>query len=277
MGTQMRLLAGAGWYGSEKAFAEPQWSRRAGYALLGELHIPGRLRIWHVIKELRRLGLWDDRPRKVLDAGGGEGAFAYYLARRFPSWTVVVADIEEETLERGRRMRDALGLQNLQLRRQDLLQLADDSAYDLIICSDVLEHVLDDRTMAARLAGALAKGGVVIFTSPSVPQPRHLALVRWRERRIGFRPEHYGHVRDGYSADGMRQLMEESGLVPERVRYTFGRCGTLMFDLFFATGDSRPNPLVYAALFPLYIGLSALDVALPARHGAAVLAVGRKP
>jgi SAM-dependent methyltransferase len=273
----MRLLASARLYGSEKAFAEPQWARRAGYALLGELHIPGRLRIWHVIKELRRLGMWDERPRRVLDAGGGEGAFAYYLARRFPSWTIVVADIEEETLERGRRMREALALRNLQLRRQDLLQLDDDAAYDLVICSDVLEHVLDDRTMVVRLAGALAKGGVVIFTSPSVPQPKHLGLVGWRERRIGFRPEHYGHVRDGYSAEGLRQLIAEAGLVPERVRYTFGPFGTLMFDLFFVTGDSRPNPLVYAALFPFYIALSALDVAVPARHGAAVLAVGRKP
>ncbi|HEY7699442.1 MAG TPA: hypothetical protein VIE88_13555, partial [Vicinamibacteria bacterium] len=45
---------------------------------------------------------------------------------------------------------------------------------------------------------------------------------------------------------------------------------------FFVTGDSKPNPLVYALLFPLYMALSALDLWLPASHGAAILGVGQK-
>ena len=49
-----------------------------------------------------------------------------------------------------------------------------------------------------------------------------------------------------------------------------------MFDLFFVTGDSRPHPLVYAALFPLYMGLSMVDVMGPARGGAAIFGIARK-
>jgi hypothetical protein len=109
-----------------------------------------------------------------------------------------------------------------------------------------------------------------------VPQPRHLPLVRWRERRIGFKPSDYGHVRAGYTLADCRRLIDAAGLDLEVTRTTFGPFGTLMFDLFFVTGDSRPNPLVFAALFPLYLGLSFLDLHFPGRHGAAVLAVGRK-
>ena len=263
-------------YGREKALAEDDWRRRLGYRAIGEMHMPGRLRIWHVMKEMRRLGFWNGRPVRMLDAGGGEGAFAYHMARRFPAWTVVVADNADSTLERGRRIRDALGLQNLHVRRADLLDFDEEAAYDVIVCSDVLEHIEDDGRVMRGLARALRPGGAVILTSPGVPQPKHLPLVAWRERRIGFSPSDYGHVRQGYSEETLGGIIRDAGLDVERIRWTYGRFGTLMFDLFFVTGDSRPNPLVFAALFPLYMALSALDVALPARHGAGILGVGRK-
>jgi SAM-dependent methyltransferase len=264
-------------YGREKAFGEPDWKRRTGYHLLGELHCPGRLRAWHVIKELRRLGLWSPEPRVLYDAGGGEGAFAYHVARRFPRWTVVIGDNEPATLERGARIKQALGLGNLSIREVDLREPGDEDAYDVVVCSDVLEHIDDDARVVKHLGRALRPGGVLIVTSPSVPQPRHLPLVRWRERRIGFHPSDYGHVRDGYSERQLEVLFDDAGLEVETVRQTFGPFGTLMFDLFFATGDSQPNPVVYAGLFPFYMTLAALDVSLATRHGAAVLGVARKP
>jgi SAM-dependent methyltransferase len=264
-------------YGRERRWAEPDWKRRLGYALFGELHIPGRLRSWHVIRELKRRGLWSHEPRVLLDAGGGEGAFAYYVARRFPTWRVIVADNERATLERGRRIRERLGLSNLELRLMDLREPGDEHAYDIVVCADVLEHIEEDDRVVKHLGHGLKPDGILLVTAPSVPQPRHLPLVAWRERRIGFDPADYGHVRPGYSVDGLRRLFENAGLEADTLRWTFGPCGTLMFDLFFVTGDSRPHPAVYAAFLPLYLSLAGLDLVLPARHGAAVLGVARRP
>lgn len=263
-------------FGREKTYGEPNWKRRFGYALLGELHIPGRLRIWHLMKELRRLGYWQHRPLSLLDAGGGEGAFAYYCARRFPQWQVVVADDEPDTIARGRLIKDQLQLRNLEVCHIDLLDFYAEHRYDVIICSDVLEHIERDDIVVQNLARALKAGGVLLLTSPTVPQPKHLALVAWHEQRIGFHPSQYGHVRDGYSVEDMQRLFQYAGLQAETIRCTFGRWGTLMFDLFFVTGDSNPNPLVYMTLFPVYMGLSVLDVSLPIRHGSGILAVGEK-
>jgi 2-polyprenyl-3-methyl-5-hydroxy-6-metoxy-1,4-benzoquinol methylase len=264
-------------YGREKMWGEPDWRRRLGYALLGELHIPGRLRTWHVIRELKRRGRWGPGPLAVLDAGGGEGAFAYHAARRFPTWRVVVADNDRQTLERARRIKSRLGLHNLDVRRVDLREPGDEHAYDVVVCADVLEHIDDDHRAVKHLSCALKPGGLLIVTAPSVPQPRHLGLVAWRERRIHFSPEAYGHVRQGYSRSGLQRLFHDAGLEVEAIHYTFGRCGTLMFDLFFTAGDSRPHPAVYGLLFPVYMVLAALDMRLPARHGAAVLGIARKP
>jgi len=264
-------------YGSEKAAAETDWKRAIGYRLLGELHVPGRLRIWHVIAELRRLGLWANRPLRVLDAGGGEGAFSYHAARRFPAWTVVVADNEPRTLERGRRIKAALKLDNLEVREADLLRLEDEEAYDVAVCSDVLEHIHEDGRVVEGLARALKPGGVVILTSPSVPQPEHLAIVARHEKKIGFTPADYGHVRQGYSVEDFTRILGQAGLQVEDVRTIFGRFGLLMFDVFFVMGDSRPHPVGFALLFPFYMALSGLDLAFPGRGGAGMLGTGRKP
>jgi hypothetical protein len=75
----------------------------------------------------------------------------------------------------------------------------------------------------------------------------------------------------------MRRFFSRTGLEVEAIHWTFGRFGTLMFDLFFVTGDSRPNPLMYATLFPMYMGLALLDVCIPNQTGSAIMAVGRKP
>ena len=263
-------------YGREKAWGEPDWRRRLGYWLLGELHIPGRLRSWHIIRALRKLGLWDASPRALYDAGGGEGAFAFHVARRFPAWRVVIADNEARTIARALRIKDTLGLDNLEIRDVDLREPGEENLYDVVICADVLEHIEEDTRVVTHLGHALKPGGALLVTSPSVPQPRHLPLVAWRERRIGFAPSDYGHVRQGYSEEQLHALFENAGLVVESVRRTFGPAGTLMFDLFFVTGDSRPHPLVYAALFPLYMALSTVDVMAPAGGGAAVFGIARK-
>src|SRR6185436_1657283 len=107
----------------------------------------------------------------------------YYVARRFPRWQVVVADRDRETLERGARIKRRLALANLELMEVDLLALDVRERFDVVICSDVLEHIDDDQRVVDNLARALRPGGCMVVTAPSVPQPRHLGLVRWRERR----------------------------------------------------------------------------------------------
>ncbi len=263
-------------FGREKMYGETDWKRRLGYALLGEMHIPGRLRIWHLVKELKRLGYWKNAPLSLLDAGGGEGAFAYYCARRFPQWQVVVADNESDTLNRGHKIKQQLNLDNLDVRFAALLAFNEVDTYDVVICSDVLEHIEDDELVVQNLARSLKPRGVVILTSPSIPQRKHLPLVARRERQIGFHPSDYGHVRDGYAKKDMYRMFADANLEVNAIRWTYGRFGTLMFDLFFITGDSRPNPLVYMALFPLYMGLSVLDVSLPNASGCGILVVGQK-
>jgi hypothetical protein len=139
-----------------------------------------------------------------------------------------------------------------------------------------MEHIASDREAFASLTRAMKPGGHLVVGSPSSQQPLHLRLVTWRERRVGFDPSEYGHVRQGYSIQELRQRFEAPGSKPMRIRYTYGRWGTVSFDLFFSIGDNRPNPLLFLGLYPLLKLLGWLDLKNQPAHGAAVLGVAQK-
>jgi SAM-dependent methyltransferase len=262
--------------GEGKRFIEKDWKRRAAYTLLGEPHVPGWIRLQHVLRSIRLLPL-DGKPVRFLDAGCSRGDLLTYLAERHRQWSFVGLELEGDRVEMAETIRRRANLRNISYLRADICHLPFQNEFDVVVCSDVLEHIPDDRAAFLNLSQALKPGGYLLVTSPSVPQPRHLPFVAWRERRVGFDPSEYGHVRDGYSLDRLRNLFEEAGTEPIQVRFTYGRCGTLCFDLFFSIGDNRPNPLVFVVLFPLLKALAFLDLYGEPNRGAAVLGMARKP
>ena len=262
-------------YGQEKWVCEPSALRRWGYRLLGELHVPGRIRGNHVIRAISRLGC-DDRPLRVLDAGSGRGDLAIAVAKQHPNWQVIGVDLALDRAAYAVEAAKYLGLKNLEFRIGDLATLGLENEFDLIVNSDVLEHIEDDRSVLRNLFRALRPGGHLIVTSPSIPQRKHLRLVRWRERRINFSVRDYGHVRHGYSKRDIEDKFREAGGRVVSTYFTFGFFGTLAFDIFFVMGDSAPNPVVFAVMFPWLLGLGFLDLHFRSRVGSAILAVGTK-
>lgn len=259
----------------EKWIGEPHPLKRWGYRLFGELHVPGRIRSNHILKAVRRLRLMQ-KPIRMLDAGSGKGELAIHLARCCPHWQAVGIDLSAERTEKARQISKQLGLENVNFLTRPLEELDCQEEFDLIISADVLEHIEDDRKVLRNLFRALRPGGIIIVTSPSIPQRKHLWLVHWREKRIGFHPSEYGHVRDGYSQRDIEEKFQHAGGRVLSSYFTFGVFGTLAFDMFFVIGDNEPNPVVFALLFPLLLALGRLDLHLASETGSAILAIGTK-
>lgn len=259
-------------FGIEKAAGEPSRIRRNAYRLIGEIHIPARIRLHHVFREIKALNLPESGVR-MLDAGTGRGDIALHCARLHRNWQVQGIDLIDERVERCRTAAEKLGLTNVSFSRDNLLNLSAAAQYDLITSADVLEHIEDDRSAIANLARALKPAGYLLLTFPSVPQRRHLKLVARRERRIGFKPEDIGHVRPGYSPEMINGLAREVGLFPVKTVWTYGPFGNLAHDLFFVLGDSKPNPLVFAASLPFLLALSFLENHTSTQHGSGLLAI----
>jgi SAM-dependent methyltransferase len=100
---------------------------------------------------------------RVLDLGCGTGAFLLEpLARRFPGVRFTGVDSDMASIAAAR---EAMALPNV-----CLFQIGDwppEARYDLVIASEVIEHVESPPAFLAQAAGRLAPGGRLLLTLPN--------------------------------------------------------------------------------------------------------------
>ncbi len=163
----------------------------------------GRRRI--VSDQIRRLGL--PRAATILDAGCGCGGNAAMLA---PLGRVYGFDVSDKAL------RFAAQRGYASLARGGLPQAIpfDPVDFDLIVLTDVLEHLDDDAGSLAALRQRLKPGGWLVLTVPALPW-------LWSPR------DEAHHHRRRYLRRPLRGLLERSGLHVRGLSYY----NTLLFPL----------------------------------------------
>lgn len=162
-----------------------------------DLHTRQRYRI---LARFLRSGFID-----TLDAGCGNGALsyaAYRLGNR-----VLGVTFDEIEVSKARALFDLIGTDSTRLRFElcnlyDLPKL--NRKFDQIICSETLEHIAGDRDMVGVFYEMLKDGGVLHLCCPYALHPDH-SLGRVNG------PEDGGHVRDGYTLESYRALLEPEG------------------------------------------------------------------
>jgi SAM-dependent methyltransferase len=123
---------------------------------------------------VRELG----EPGRVLDLGGGDGRLAAGLA----SDDVTVADSSAVALGRARRRVPEARLVRVE---PDAALPLEDSAFDLILCVDVLEHVHDVQLLLSEARRVLRPGGRLALATPAHGRLTGLdVLLRGFERRF---------------------------------------------------------------------------------------------
>jgi SAM-dependent methyltransferase len=166
----------------------------------------------HVRNRASLSRFWRKGPRDVLDAGSGNGYFSW-LAYKGGA-CVVALNFEKSQVERAREF--LVGYKGadpsrLMFEQRNLYDLGKESrTFDEIICFEVLEHLRDDKKVAAEFFRILRPGGALHLCCPNSLHPRHQAEVL-DEFESG------GHVRSGYSEDDYRALLEPLGFKIESV------------------------------------------------------------
>ncbi len=91
-----------------------------------------------------------------------------------------------------------------------------DSCFDLVICSEVLEHVTDNKMAIAELLRVLKPSGDLIVTVPRfLPE-----WICWTLSKA-YHCEPGGHIRI-YTKGALLNLLKEAGAVCRRIRYRHG-------------------------------------------------------
>jgi SAM-dependent methyltransferase len=160
--------------------------------------------------------VWDRyrwlRPRlrrggDVLDAGAGNGGFAIFAAKA--GNRALGLSFSPGEMGAAERRAALCGASSASFEVRDLRTLDDNAElhgrFDQIICFEVLEHLLDDAGVLRDLADALRPGGRVLITVPSHDHP---PLFREEISPV----EDGGHVRWGYSEEGLREVARAAGL-----------------------------------------------------------------
>jgi SAM-dependent methyltransferase len=237
--------------------------RERALLVIGNVSAGPRIRTDRVFGALKRLS---PNGKSVLDAGCAEGNGAIRCAALYPDSDVVGCDIDDSALQRAEARRQALGLQRLRFRRGDLTSDLGDSCYEIIICVDVLEHIGPDELAMRTLYRALKPGGHLVIHVPATPPRR---IFPW------LRDWHYtGHVRDGYSPEGLFARLQANGLSVDRAQGTFGRAGAFAWEVS-ETLRSIVPPLRFLA-FPIVAMGAVLDRNTPTAKGNGLLVVAHR-
>jgi trans-aconitate 2-methyltransferase len=115
----------------------------------------------------------DFHPREIWDLGCGAGQHAALLSRRHPDARVHGLDASAAMLEAAR----ALGA-DVDWRQGDIAAWRPEAPVDLILANASLQWLPDHQPLLARLAEALAPGGVLAVQMPLAHQTRHHVLMR---------------------------------------------------------------------------------------------------
>jgi SAM-dependent methyltransferase len=154
---------------------------------------------------------WLTGERKVLDAGFGNGWFSY---RAYKSGATVLAlAIGSDLVGKAKALYNGfLGIaeNRLSFREMNLYDAAHlDKTFDEIICYETLEHIRNDAVVCATFWQLLRPGGVLHLCCPNAEHPR------WQVEALDV-AESGGHVRNGYTEDSFRKLLEPIGFQIDR-------------------------------------------------------------
>ncbi len=221
----------------------------------------------------------DPAGKSSLDIGADNGVISYLLRQRGGRWCS--ADLDAAAVS---SIRD--------LVREDVYQLtgsvtpfAKDS-FDQVVVVDYLEHIPDDRGFVLELARILKPGGTLILNVP------HVRLGSWLVRlrhAIGLTDEWHGHLRPGYTLNGLRELLEPDFSIEQAQTYskTFSELLDTVLNGAYLKMQKQAGPAtqkgtvvtqqdvrkhkkqfaLLSALYPLLWGVAKLDLLLWFRPG----------
>jgi SAM-dependent methyltransferase len=209
---------------------------------------------------------------RCLDLGSDNGVMSLLLRRAGGRWAS--ADLTEEAVASIR------GLVGTDVHRTDGGRLPfADAEFDRVVVVDMLEHVADEGAFAAELARVTKPRGRLVVNTPHL---KRTALRRLRHA-LGQTDEKHGHLRPGYTPEGLRALLGPHFDLESH--HTYSRFFSELVDTgigaslevlgkrssskgMVVTGDDvgRHRKLfrAYGAVYPAVWLLSRLDLLVPA-------------
>lgn len=116
-------------------------------------------KVWHTNKYNAVFELITTYPQKILDVGCSSGWFISEIAKRFPKAKCYGIDLYNKAIAYGRRL-----YPNIEFQLADVHEIPfRKNTFDLVICTEVLEHVDDPKRVLLEIKRVLKDNGVAII------------------------------------------------------------------------------------------------------------------
>lgn len=257
-----------------KIFNRHSLLRRLFYRMLDIL----LLRSWHVRRALKSIGSELPHDAAVLDAGMGFGQYTWWMASRFPAWQITAVDLKSEQVADCNSFFAKTGIAgSTRAHTADLVTWRGNSEYDLILCVDVMEHILEDQTVFENFRDMSAAGAYLVISTPS---------------DLGGSDVHTGedasfigeHVRNGYGREEITGKLQSAGYGEVKAAYTYGTPGSIAWRLTMKYPVMMLSasklffillPLWYLIVMPFALILNYADLIISHRKGTGLLVIAR--
>jgi SAM-dependent methyltransferase len=148
--------------------------------------------IWHFIRYKNIADFVNAMDgKRLLDVGCGIGLLDLLITNK----DIVGIDVDRESIIEAKRIRKTMKLNNnrIHMLAADLHFLPFREKFDVILCSEVLEHLTYDKTALEALLPVLDENGLLLITLPNALRLEFSQLFK-----LALRPKHMypGHVQE---------------------------------------------------------------------------------
>ena len=237
-------------------------------------------------RKLRELAqsLGSTERLRCLDLGSDNGVISLLLRERGGSWAS--ADLTDEAVA---SIRSLVGSDVHKLDGRALP--FGDAEFDRVVVVDMLEHAPDEASFVRELGRILKPGGRLIVNTPHL---KH-SLLRRARHALGQTDEKHGHLRPGYTIEGLGALLGPgfamrghrtysrffSELADAAINWGIERLGKKgsAKGMVVTGGDVKKHARLfraYSLVYPFVASVAALDALIPWASGYMLIATAER-
>lgn len=154
---------------------------------------------------------------KIIDLGCGRGTYVFALSKK--GFNALGLTFDSSDVKEANARKSRFKIKNCSFRKVDLRKLDKEKKlknnFDIAICSEVIEHLVNDEKLIRDISNIVKKDGLLFLTTPYDSQANK------NPRRIKGIKEGQ-HVRIGYNKEILRKILEKNKFELISVSYSGG-------------------------------------------------------
>lgn len=172
-------------------------------------------RIWHTRKFKKIVKVIDDYPTplEILDVGCASGWFLSKISEKYKKAQAIGIDVYEDAIKYGNKT-----YKNLEFRLADAHKIPfKNNQFDVVICAEVLEHVLDPKTVLKEIKRVMTRDGIAVIEMDSGNLLFSIVWFWWTNLRHGV--WHDAHIQIFNSKKLERAIVSQGFKIEKKVTF----------------------------------------------------------